>query len=166
MKKMKILMLWCMLHSLHIAAQNNIALQSDTLVTKKPVNIWVYTSAGNIVEGKLAGRSGKNLLVYPKAMKKQKANMDYTVERIPYQNITTIQTKKQQWHGGMLKGMLIGGGLGFAPVFGGEAGAYVALLAFPIGLITGAIVGGTSKKKYRIHGNYQPYRGFTDRHLP
>jgi hypothetical protein len=159
MKKM-IQLLWFMLFSLNIAAQN------DTLVTKKPVNIWVYTADGNIVEGKLAGRSGNNLLVYPRVMKKQKAKEEFALKRIPYQNITSIQTKKQQGLGGMLKGMLIGGGIGFAPVIAGEGGAYVAVLAFPIGIITGAIVGGTSKKNYSINRNYQSYLNFTNRHLP
>jgi hypothetical protein len=158
--KSKILLLWFMLFSLNLAAQN------DTLVTKKPVNLWVHTSDGNMVKGKLAGRSGNNLLVNPRATEEQVIKGDDALERIPYHHITTIQTKKQKGLGGMLKGMLIGGAIGFAPVIAGEGGAYVAVLAFPLGLITGAIVGGTSKKNYSINQSYQPYLRFTNKHLP
>ena len=158
--KSKVSLLWLMLFSLNLAAQN------DTLVTRKPVNIWVHTSDGNLVKGKLAGRSGNHLLVNTRATEMQGVRGGYTLERIPYQHITIIRTKKQQGFGGMLTGMLIGGAIGFAPVLGGEAGAYVAVLAFPVGLITGAIVGGTSKKHYRINQSYQPYLRFTNRHLP
>ena len=152
--------IWLMLFSLNLAAQN------DTLVTRKPVNIWVYTSDGNMVKGKLAGRSGNDLLVNTRSTEKQGARGDSALERIPYQHITSIQTKKHRWLGGMLKGMLIGGGIGFAPVAGGYGGALVAVFTFPLGFITGAIVGGTSKKHYTINQSYQPYLVFTNKHLP
>jgi hypothetical protein len=38
-------------------------------------------------------------------------------------------------------------------IFGnGEGGAYVSVIAFPVGIITGAIIGSTGKKKFFIDG--------------
>ncbi len=153
----RIIQLLCvMLLSLNTAAQN------DTLITKKPVNIWVYSTDGNMVKGVLAGRSGDNLLVYTGKMKRQNTKEQYTLERIPYHNITTIKTKKPN---GLLKGLLIGAGIGLAPIVGGQGGAYAAILTFPLGIITGAIVGGTSKKKSRIDKDYKAFLDFTNNYI-
>ena len=70
----------------------------------------------------------------------QSANKTISID---YKNIRTIKTKKR---GGLLKGVLIGGVIGFAPAFFGEGGGYVAIITFPVGLITGSIVGATSKE--------------------
>ncbi len=49
----------------------------------------------------------------------------------------------------ILRGMLIGGAIGIAPVVFGEGGAYVAVFSFPAGLITGAILGAAAKRRHR-----------------
>ena len=64
-------------------------------------------------------------------------------------------TAKSHKKGGLLKGLLIGGGIGLLPlaagsIFGkssGEAGAYISMVTFPVGIIAGAIIGATSKKR-------------------
>ena len=65
----------------------------------------------------------------------------------------------------MLKGLLIGAGIGLAPIVGGEGDAYTTFLTFPLGIITGTVVGGTSKKKYSINKNYQAFLDFTNRYI-
>ena len=49
----------------------------------------------------------------------------------------------------ILRGILIGGAIGIAPVAFGEGGAYVAVFSFPAGLITGAILGASAKRRHR-----------------
>ena len=136
--------------------------QQDTLVTKKPFITWVYTKQGNMVKGVLAGRSGSDLLLYPGSLKEKKKNIDYPFVRIPFGNITTIKTKKPN---GLIKGLLIGGGIGFAPVIFGEGGAYVAIIAFPLGIVTGTLICATSKKKFSLNGDYRLFLSFTDKFI-
>lgn len=49
----------------------------------------------------------------------------------------------------ILKGILIGGAIGLAPIVFGEGGAYVAVFSFPLGLIVGGIVGNNTRKKHK-----------------
>jgi hypothetical protein len=83
-----------------------------------------------------------------------------------YPDISKIETHKKN---GFLKGTLIGAGIGLAPVivssiFGeGEGGAYVSIITFPLGIITGAIIGGTSKKKFYINGEASKFHSFHKR---
>ena len=65
-------------------------------------------------------------------------------------------------------GMLIGAGIGIAPVligsiFGpsiGQGGAYASIITFPVGTIIGAIIGSTSKKKFFIGGDRLRFGSF------
>lgn len=136
--------------------------QQDTLITEKPVTTWVYTKQGNMLKGVLAGRSGTDLLLYPGSLKEKKKNIDYQLVRINFDNITIIKTKKPN---GLIKGLVTGGGIGFAPVIFGEGGAYVAIIAFPLGILTGTLIGASSKKKYMINGNYTSFLTFSDKFI-
>ena len=49
----------------------------------------------------------------------------------------------------ILRGMLIGGAIGIAPVVFGQGGGYVAIFTFPTGLITGAILGASARRRHR-----------------
>ena len=60
----------------------------------------------------------------------------------------TFSSGSRRGFSGALKGALIGGGIGLLPIVAGQGGGYVAIITFPVGLITGAIIGGTSKKKH------------------
>ena len=136
--------------------------QQDTLITEKTVTTWVYTKQGNMLKGVLAGRSGTDLLLYPGSLKEKKKNIDYQLVRINFDNITIIKTKKPN---GLIKGLVTGGAIGFAPVIFGEGGAYVAIIAFPVGIITGTLIGASSKKKYMINGDYTSFLSFTDKFI-
>jgi len=57
----------------------------------------------------------------------------------------------------LLQGLAIGGVIGLSPIVFGQGGAFVAILTFPVGIITGAIVGATSSEKYFINGNYAAF---------
>jgi hypothetical protein len=50
-------------------------------------------------------------------------------------------------------------------VFFGQGGAYVAVLTFPLGIITGSIVGATSKRRYVIKGDAQALAQFTRKYI-
>jgi len=136
--------------------------QQDTLITEKSVITWVYTKQGNMLKGVLAGRSGSYLLLYPGSLKEKKKNIDYQLVRISFENITITKTKKPN---GLVKGQLLGGSIGFAPVIFGEGGAYVAIITFPLGVVAGILIGATSKKKYLINGDYTSFLSFTDKFI-
>jgi len=114
----------------------------------------IQTMNGKIVKGLLMQLNDSSVILYPGKRKKLRKEVIHDSVVIAYSQIQQIKLKKKY---GLLKGLLIGGAIGFAPVLFGEGGAYVALLAFPIGIITGAIVGGTSSKKYFINGNYSAF---------
>jgi hypothetical protein len=76
---------------------------------------------------------------------------------IAYYNIDKIKTRKK---GSTLKGLGIGAGIGIIPAFFGEGGAYAAVITFPVGIITGTIIGATSKKKYTINGSATSFAHF------
>jgi hypothetical protein len=136
--------------------------QQDTLVTEKPVTISIYTKQGNKLTGILAGRSGEELLLYPGTWKEKKNNTAYQLVRIHYSSINTIKTKRPN---GFVKGLLIGGTVGAAPLLFGEGGAYVAVASLPTGLLTGGIIGASSKKKYTINGEYPAFLAFTNKFI-
>ena len=108
----------------------------------------------------LTGGSATTVLIYPGSMKEYKNQASPQSVRISYENITTIKIKKTKGAGGVLKGILIGGGIGLSPAFFGEGGAYAAIIAFPVGVILGAIIGATSKKKYEINGELNSFQKF------
>ena len=139
-------------HSITISAQ------TDTIKIQKPVNVWIYTKESDIQRGVLTGGFANGLLIYPGSMKDYLKQVRLQPVSISYENIGKIKTKRR---GGILKGIGLGGAIGFAPVIAGEGGAYVALMAVPLGVVTGAIVGATSKKKYVINGDAQAFRKFT-----
>lgn len=106
------------------------------------------------VKGLLVQLEDSSVVLYPGKRKDLRKGVTRDSVAIAYSRIKHIKLKKKN---GLLKGLLIGGAIGFAPAFFGEGGAYVALVAFPLGIITGAIVGSTSGKKYAINGSYAAF---------
>ncbi len=123
----------------------------------KLVRIWVYDDNNSAVKGVLIGASDSVLVVYQGSISAYKKESSPALMRINYKNIRLIKIKKS---GGVLKGALIGGVIGFTPAFFGEGGAYAAIITLPAGLITGAIIGATSKRKYAIHGDAKAFGKF------
>ena len=113
------------------------------------------------VKGLLVQLEDSSVILYPRTRKgfRKEVKLDQVV--IAWSQIQQIKLKKKN---GLFKGVLIGGAIGFAPVIFGEVGAYVALVAFPLGIITGAIVGITSGKKYTINGNYAAFNKMKKRY--
>jgi hypothetical protein len=78
------------------------------------------------------------------AMLHDKISFTSTKNYVPYFKDEPAKKKKHY----ILKGILIGGAIGFAPIIFGEGGAYAAMITFPAGIITGAILGIRANKKY------------------
>ncbi|MEO7048300.1 MAG: hypothetical protein ABI091_23575 [Ferruginibacter sp.] len=121
----------------------------------------IQTMNGKIVKGLLLQMEDSSVALFPGKWKKIRKGVIHDSVVITYLQARQIKLKKKN---SLLKGLLIGGGIGFAPAFFGEGGAYVALLTFPIGIITGAIVGITSGKKYFINGNYAAFNKMKKRY--
>lgn len=132
--------------------------QQDTLFSNKPLKVWVYGSDGKVTQGILAGTHKNTLLLRNAGSNASDISADKAgMLSIPYTEIETIKTRKRF---GWLKGMGYGGAIGLAPIVAGEGGAYVALVAFPLGLATGALLG-NSKKKHRINKNLELFENFS-----
>ncbi|MEO6330429.1 MAG: hypothetical protein ABIO55_15955 [Ginsengibacter sp.] len=148
---------------------NASAQDGSTLSITPKYKIWIYTQQGNLVKGILAGTSSSYVSVYPGKFREYNGNSKISILNESYTNITAIQLHKR---GGLLKGVLIGAGIGIAPVligsiFGpstGEGGAYVSLLTFPLGTIIGAIIGSSSKKKFIMGGDGSRFLSFRKKH--
>ena len=124
--------------------------------TKPRFKITLFTISGNRIKGVLLKTSSDNVSLYPGKFAHWKRRESIAPITTPVESIREIHLKKRN---GLLKGALIGIGIGISPVlissaFGrGEGGAYISIVALPLGLILGSIIGITSKKKYTISGN-------------
>jgi len=129
-------------------AQARVAAQSNfSSEPKFKYRIWIHTVSGNVIKGILIGSSDSTVQVYPGSFSDWKKGREFKMISEAYSNISIIYVKKRA---GWLKGMLIGGLIGAIPIVFGEAGGYVVVVTFPLGLVSGAIIGGISKKKFEI----------------
>ena len=141
-----------------------IAAQSEFTKVRKPLKAWISLKEDSLRKGLLTGFSTTDLEIYPGSKDEFKNHKSADLTTINYKNIDIIRVKKPG-AGGIIKGIAIGGLIGLLPVLFGEGGAYVAIISFPLGIITGAIVGATSKKKYAIDGNLSSFQKFTAKRL-
>ncbi len=147
----------------------NASAQNDCTLKPTPkYKIWVSTTHDDLIKGILIDVSDSSVKIFPGKFSEWNSHSDISVIKESYSNITNIKTHKK---GGLLKGLLIGAGIGISPVlvgsiFGrsvGEGGAYVSIITLPVGLITGAIIGGTSKKKFLINRDTSRFHSFRKR---
>ena len=131
--------------------------QADIVKIRKPLRTWIYTKENTEQRGLLIGYSATTLLIYPGSTTEFYKEKSPQTKSLIYENISLIRVKKIN---GLIKGLLIGGGIGVAPVVLGYGGAIVAVFTLPVGIITGSIVGATSKKKYEINGDITAFQKF------
>ena len=130
--------------------------------------IVLQTVDEKMVKGLLIEIKDSSITVYPGNSNRIGSEEMSHTENIEYSQIQQIKLKRKN---GLLKGMAIGTGIGILPVlvggiFGrstGEGGAYVSLVAVPLGFITGGVIGATSRKKYNVHGDFSQFRDFKKR---
>ncbi|MFT3747672.1 MAG: hypothetical protein QM768_05120 [Agriterribacter sp.] len=154
--KQMIFILFIGIISLKISAQN------DMVKNKKPDWVWVYTTEVKMQKGILAGRTDSSLLLFRGRRKDFRKQETPSLEKVHYANITIIKTRSKS---GFLKGLGIGGSIGFAPALFGEGGVYVAVLSFPTGLIAGSSIGVNTKKKHKINGDFAAFQKFADKFI-
>jgi hypothetical protein len=154
--KISIFIFFIVFCSLTLSAQTGIT------KTKKPSKIWIYTEENTEQEGVLAGATDSVLFIYPGSMGAYRKEASPQLKGINYKNIHNIKIKKE---GEFSKGLLIGAGIGLFPLVFGQGGAYVAIFTFPLGIITGSVIGATSRKKYEIKGDPQAFAKFTRKYI-
>jgi hypothetical protein len=145
---------------LSASAQNNNALRHIPKHT-----IWITTNEGNVIKGVLISTSDSSVEIYPGKKSEYGKQLNISTVKLSYLNIAEIQIRKKN---ALLNGLLIGAGFGLAPVlmgpiFGkstGEGGAYVSIIAFPLGIITGVITGIASRKTFLIGGEKRKFYAF------
>ena len=135
--------------------------QTATVKGQKAVMIWVYTKQGGLQKGVWYGNTDTSISICQGKRSDYLNQKSHDVASINYENISIIKIKKP---GGLLKGLLIGAGVGLAPIAFGQGGAFVAIVSLPVGIIVGSIVGATSKKKYVINGDLNSFKKFTDKY--
>jgi len=144
--------------------------QVDTIFTGKLRHrITIYTQKGDAKYGILTGTNDSSVFIYPGNFREWKQQKTFPIALTPYYTINKIHTKKRN---GIIKGVLIGAGIGIMPVFldaiftpkggvkSGEGGAYVSLVAVPLGTLVGGIIGATSKKKFQIERDNNKFHRF------
>lgn len=139
---------------------SKISAQTDMIKNQKPDWVWIYTTAVKMQKGILAGRTDSALLLFRGRRKDFRKQETPLLEKVYYTNITIIKTRSKL---GFLKGLGIGGSIGFIPALFGEGGAYVAVLSFPTGLIAGSSIGLNTKKKHKINGDFAAFQKFADK---
>ncbi|MFI5131181.1 MAG: hypothetical protein ACHQFX_14360 [Chitinophagales bacterium] len=159
MKKITIIILFVAGTSLHA--------QNPVLNGNKPVyRIRLTTINDNRLEGLLLEIKDSSVLIYPGKRKDWKNKIHYSAAEFGFSSIKDIRLKKKN---GTWRGLIIGGGIGTA-VFAGSLlipnrmeknhHAVYTFFAIPIGLITGAIVGSTSRKKFHINSSEPTFHEF------
>jgi hypothetical protein len=140
----------------------NFLFDYDTGIAKmqKPLPVWIYSKDNKEQKGLLTGGSATTVLIYPGSMKEYKNQSSPQSLSFSYERINFIKIKKAY---GLIEGLAKGGLIGLTPIAFGEGGAYVSIIAIPLGVIIGSIVGATSKKKFEINGDLNSFQKFTKR---
>ncbi len=137
-----------------------VAAQKENTIMQKPLKVWIYSKDNKEQKGILTGSTATTVLIYPGSLKEYKNQSSPQSLSISYESIYLIKIKKAN---GLLGGLAKGGLIGLTPVIFGEGGAYAAIIAFPLGVIIGSIVGATSKKTFEINGDISSFQKFTKR---
>lgn len=141
--------------------------ESQLMKHNAPVyRIRITTMQDNVLKGLLTEVKDSSLVIYPGKRKEWKHGVKYPPVEFSYSNIKQASVKRKN---GAWRGMLIGGSIGtviFATSFivpnwmEKNHPAVFAFFAIPVGLITGAIAGGTHHKHHAIDGNAQSFQKF------
>ncbi len=145
-----------------------VSLAQEPASSLSPRRIWVSANQGDITKGLLVAASDSTLNIFQGKHGDWNKQSGAQVLTLFYSDINGIKIKRK---GGLIKGLGIGAGICLLPViigsiFGkstGEGGAYVSLVAVPVGIITGAIIGSTSKKTFFIGGDRSRFQLFRKR---
>lgn len=148
---------------------------SISLAQKRPeynerprYKVSLQTIDEKMVKGLLIEIKDSSIIVFPGNSNRIGSEEMSRVENINYAQIQQFTLKHRN---GLINGMGIGAGIGILPalvggIFGpstGEGGAYVSVITFPLGLITGTIIGATSHKKFNLHGDFSQFHNFKKR---
>jgi len=131
----------------------NASAQTDFTIKDRPKKIWLYTDHGNLIKGVLIGTSDSFVNIFPAKFKEYNNTSKISIVRVSYFDINRLKIHKKN---GLINGMLLGAGAGILPVlvgsiFGpsiGQGDAYVSIVAVPLGIITGAIIGSLPKESF------------------
>jgi len=146
----------------------NVSAQDHPVIKGWPKKIWLYTNHGDLIKGILIGTSDSSVKIFPGKFSEYNSTSKISIVSVSYFNINNIKIHKKS---GLINGMLLGAGVGILPVlvgsvFGpsiGQGGAYVSIVAVPLGIIAGAIIGSTSKRKFFIGGDKSKFLSFHKR---
>jgi len=132
--------------------------------------IWIYNNEGDLQKGVLISTTDSSLKFFPGKFSDWHRHSKISVVSQSYLNISNIKIHKRD---GLIRGMLIGTGIGLSPILfgavfgegqgGAQGGALVSVFTLPVGIIAGAIIGSTAKKKFFIGGQASKFHLFHKR---
>ncbi|MEP6615767.1 MAG: hypothetical protein ABJA57_04280 [Ginsengibacter sp.] len=137
-------------------------LQGKKLKNKLPFPASLTTMENTKIAGLITDINDSSVILI--AEKKINRNNAHSRE-INFSDIMEIKLRKKHH---FLNSLGIGAGVGLLPVIGGiiigkgEGAAIVSVFTFPVGIITGGIVG-ASRKKFGINGNAESFYQFKKR---
>lgn len=114
----------------------------------------VQTMNDEIVKGLLLQLEDSLVILYPGTRKEFSKGLKLDPVVIAWSKIKQIELGKKD---GLSKDLPIDGAIGFASAFSREIEPYAGVFSFPIAIITRALAGNTSGKKYTINGNYTAF---------
>ena len=115
-------------------------------------NVQIETMSDSLINEMFVNSIHSSMNVFQGSWQQLTQEKGYQAPSFDYNRRHDPKTKKGR-AGKVLKGIAIGGAIGLSPailsaIFGkGEGGAYVSVFTFPLGIITGGIIGATSKGK-------------------
>ena len=142
----------------------DLSAQSDSFKEIKPrYHIYLTTMQDNVLKGLLVTMNDSSVVVYPGKQKDWNHRKVYKPVQFVYTHIRQIKLKRKN---GLLKGMMIGTVPGLSPLLATSREDKAGLMAsitpftFSAAIIGGAIIGGSSGKKYYINGDNAAFNEF------
>ncbi len=155
------ILLWILTATITIPASSIGAELNDT--SKPRFKIILQDLQNKRYQGLLIKAGDSAVSIFPGSFYAWKQEDHLQLVIIPAYQIQKIMLQKKN---GLLAGAIIRSGIGLLPLLfssivgKGGLGSYLSILTFPLGLMTGGIIGATSRRKYNVAGDPEQYTRF------
>ncbi len=152
------------IYFLLIKTSTSLFSQQQEYFTLKPIcRIHITTVNGNMLKGLLIMTHDSVVVVYPGKRSEWNKNKEYRAAVYGYSKIRRILIKK---NGRVMKGISLGAAIGSLPLFAGlgknekDAIARISAITLPAGMLAGALLGYSAKKKFYINASGSSFHEF------
>ena len=168
MKKLSILLILCVGFIMAGRGEDSTKIATSIWPEKKPkFQVTVHTLQNQKIKGLLIDVNDSTLILFPGRVDEWKNRDRIQPLYLADSSIEFIKVKNKNAAG---TGALTGLAIGLTPILAAvadpvNAQAYgmVAILTIPVGIITGALIGGGSYKKFKVNGNREAFLVFKNK---